>query len=221
VISTISAITWFLAEFAGGLVYSHPAIYIWNTLIRLGFFIVSSILLSELKSALNVNQELARVDFVTKAVSARYFYERVQIEINRFRRTGHPLTLVYLDLDNFKSINDCLGHNVGDRVLFLVSNSIQQHIRVVDILGRLGGDEFIVLLPETGEQESQQAVERIRSNLQKVMADNAWQVTFSIGVVTFLQMPERVDEMIKYVDDRMYSVKTNGKNGVNYQIYSK
>ncbi|HEY5269697.1 MAG TPA: GGDEF domain-containing protein [Anaerolineales bacterium] len=220
VISAASAITWFLADYASGLIYSNIMIYVWNTLIRLGFFIVSSWLLSELRRALKANQESARVDYVTGAASVRYFYELAQIEINRYQRYKHPLTLVYIDLDNFKAINDSQGHITGDKVLRAVTESIQRQIRPVDILARLGGDEFALLLPETGEEEVKPAIDRILSSLVNEMLRNGWAVTFSIGVVTYNQIPKSVDEMVKLADGVMYSVKTGDKNGVRYHVHA-
>ena len=220
VISAASAITWFLADYANSLIYSNIMIYVWNTLIRLGFFIVSSWLLSELRRALRANQESARVDYVTGAASVRYFYELAQIEINRYQRYKHPLTLVYIDLDNFKAINDSQGHITGDKVLRAVTESIQRQIRPVDILARLGGDEFALLLPETDEEEIKPAIDRILSSLVNEMLRNGWAVTFSIGVVTYNQIPKSVDEMVKLADGVMYSVKTGDKNGVRYHVHA-
>jgi diguanylate cyclase (GGDEF)-like protein len=219
VISAASALTWFLTDYSNGLSYSNIAVYVWNTLIRLGFFIVSSRLLSELRRALRVNQESARVDYVTGAASVRYFYEQVQIEISRYQRNKHPLTLVYIDLDNFKGINDRLGHITGDKVLRAVTESIQRQIRPTDILARMGGDEFALLLPETGDEEVKQVIGRIHSGLVTEMLRNRWIVTFSIGVVTYNQIPKSVDEMVKMADGEMYLVKTNAKNGVHYRVY--
>ena len=219
-ISAASAITWFITDYANGLSYSNITIYVWNTLILLGFFTISSRLLSELRRALRSNQESARVDYVTGAASVRYFYELAQIEISRSQRTKHPFTLVYIDLDNFKAINDRLGHITGDKVLRAVTESIQRHIRPTDILARLGGDEFALLLPETGDEEVKQALTKIHSNLINEMLRNRWVVTFSLGVVTYNLMPKSVDEMVKLADDVMYSVKTTTKNGVRYLVYA-
>jgi diguanylate cyclase (GGDEF)-like protein len=219
VISAASAITWFLTDYANGRFYSSIMIYVWNTMIRLGFFIVTSRLLSELRIALKANQASARVDYVTGAASTRYFYERAQIEISRYKRTQHPLTLAYIDLDNFKAVNDRLGHIIGDKVLRAVTQIIQKQIRPTDILARLGGDEFALLLPETGGQEVKQVMDRIHSSLVDEMLSNGWLVTFSIGVVTYHQMPRSVDDMVKMADGIMYSVKSDSKNGIRYQVF--
>jgi diguanylate cyclase (GGDEF)-like protein len=220
VISAISVITWFLTDYANGLFYSNSMIYVWNTLIRLGFFMISSRLLTELRKVLRANQESARVDYVTGAKSVRYFYELAQIEISRFQRYKHPLTLVYIDLDDFKAVNDRLGHTTGDKVLRAVAESVQRQIRPADIIARLGGDEFALLMPETGEEEARLAIARIHSSLVYEMLKNGWMVTFSVGVVTFNQLPKSVDEMVKLADSVMYSVKTGTKNGVRYHVFA-
>jgi diguanylate cyclase (GGDEF)-like protein len=218
-LSATSVLVWFITDYLNGLVYSILMIYVWNTLIRLVFFIILSRLLTELRKALKANQESARVDYGTGATSVRYFYELARIEISRHQRSKHPFSLVYLDLDNFKMINDRLGHATGDKVLRVVTECIQRQIRPGDIFARLGGDEFALFLPETGGETVKQAMSRMHSGLVNEMLKNGWVVTFSMGVVTFNQIPKSVDEMIRLADSMMYSVKTNGKNGVRYQVY--
>ena len=210
-------LAWFIADYSTGLSYSHPSIYIWNTLIRLGFFSVVSILGSNLKKSYKLNQELARSDYVTGAVSIRYFYELAQIEISRFQRYHRPFTLAYIDLDDFKSINDRLGHSVGDRVLRSVTDSVRQQIRPADTLARLGGDEFALLMPETSEEAAKLVISRLHSSLANEMLKNGWMVTFSVGVVICNETPKSVDDIVKIADDTMYSVKSTSKNGVNYR----
>ena len=220
VISAVSAIAWLGADILSGDRYSNPSIYVWNTLIRLGFFLVVTLLLSALQQAYKVNQELARTDYVTGAVSVRHFYQLARIESDRFRRYKRPFSLVYLDLDNFKTINDRLGHFTGDKLLRVLTENIQQQIRPTDILARLGGDEFVLLLPETGEENVKQFIGRLHSNLTNEMLKKGWMVTISMGVVVFNQMPKSVDEMVKLADGAMYSVKTARKNGVCYRVYN-
>jgi len=214
-----SAITWFIADYSSGLVYSHPAIYVWNTLLRLIFFVVVSRLIATVRIGNKMNQELARVDYVTGAVSNRYFYDLVKIEIGRSERYKRPFTFAYIDMDNFKSINDRLGHSTGDLVLRAVTEGIQRQIRPSDVLGRLGGDEFALLLPETGQEEAKKVMDRIHTSLVSEMLASRWMVTFSIGVVTYCQAPQSVDDIVKLADSAMYQVKNNGKNGVSYQVY--
>jgi diguanylate cyclase (GGDEF)-like protein len=219
-LSSASALVWFIADYSAGLSYSHPSVYIWNTIIRMGFFSVVSILGSNLKKSYKLNQELARSDYVTGAVSIRYFYELAQIEISRFQRYHRSFALAYIDLDDFKSINDRLGHSVGDKVLRVVTNSIRQQIRPSDTLARLGGDEFALLMPETNEDAAKLVISRLHSSLANEMLKNGWMVTFSVGVVICNETPKSVDDIVKIADDTMYSVKSTSKNGVNYRVYA-
>ncbi len=219
VVAGVSAITWFLAEVFSGVAYSNSWIYLWNTLIRLGFYIVVTFLLVALRKAFKINENLARTDFITGAVSIRFFNELAQRELNRSKRYNHPFTFAYLDLDNFKEINERFGHTAGDRVLKAIAESVQKKIRSIDTFARLGGDEFALLMPETGEVEAQSVISRVRRSLLEEMKKDSWDLTFSIGVVTFIKIPKTVDDMVKMADDVMYPIKLGGKNGVSYTIY--
>ena len=100
-----------------------------------------------------------------------------------------------------------------------MTESIQRQIRPSDTLGRLGGDEFGLLLPETQEEDAKKVIDRIHTSLVNEMLKNNWTITFSMGVVTYCQAPQSVDDMVKLADNAMYQVKNNGKNGVSYQTY--
>ncbi len=218
--SIASAMVWLVADLASGHPYSHPAIYYWNSIIRFGFFIIVTLLLSALKKANEHERELARVDSLTGAVNARFFYELVQLEIERSQRYRHPFTLAYLDLDNFKAVNDRFGHSVGDKVLYTIVKHARDHLRKTDIVGRLGGDEFAILLPETDQAGAQASISKIQTSLLDEMSRNDWQVTFSIGVLTCLSKLQTSDELVKQADELMYSVKNNGKNGIRYSQFT-
>ena len=148
VASLASALVWLGADITSGHPYSHPLIPIWNILIRLAFFVLFTVLLSAIRSAGERERELARMDYLTGAVNSRLFYEMAQMEIERLQRYGHPFTLAYIDLDNFKSVNDQFGHSMGDQVLRTVVTTARKHLRVTDVVARLGGDEFALLLPD-------------------------------------------------------------------------
>ena len=173
-----------------------------------------------LKKSYKTNQGLARTDYMTGATSIRYFYELAQIELSRAQRYRRPFTLAYIDLDNFKAINDRLGHSAGDRVLRAVTDGTCHQIRSEDTLARLGGDEFALLMPETDGDAARTVINRLQSGLVDEMVRNDWMVTFSVGVVTYHEVPKTVDEMVRMADNAMYCVKDARKNGVNYQIFS-
>jgi len=219
VVSGIAAVTWFLADVFSGASYPQTWIYLWNTLIVLGFFVIVVGLVNEWRKTYLANQELSRADPITGAISVRYFYELAKIELSRSNRYKRPLTMAYFDLDDFQAINDRFGHSTGDEVLRTVGTSVRRQIRNVDIFARLGGDEFVLLMPETGEVEAQAVISRIRQRLLTEMQNGGWPVTFSIGVVTFVKIPKAVDDMVKMADDVILPVKMGGKNGVSYTIY--
>jgi diguanylate cyclase (GGDEF)-like protein len=220
-ISIASALTWLLADFTSGHTYSHPAIPYWNMSVRLGTFLVITFLLSTLKHALEHEKELARTDSLTGIANRRYLIELANAEINRAGRYKHPFTVVHIDLDNFKTVNDHFGHSVGDALLRLVVSTIRNNIRATDIVARFGGDEFIILLPETGPESAGVITDKIQKISLDLMQKNQWPVTLSLGVATFIQPPSTVDEMLKISDGLMYAAKNNSKNKIKYEVLGK
>ena len=140
-------------------------------------------------------------------------------EINRARRYDHPFTVVCIDLDNFKTVNDCFGHSTGDILLRLIARTIQQNIRVTDTVARLGGDEFAILLPETGRNVAEVILQKVQKINLEIMRRHGCPVTFSIGVATFTSPPSTVDETLRVSDQLMYSAKNNCKNSIQYEVF--
>jgi diguanylate cyclase (GGDEF)-like protein len=215
-IATLSALMWFLSNKMAGEVYSHPIIGYWNTLARLTFFLVVSQLLTNLRQSIEKERYLSRTDFLTGITNSRSFFEMASKELLRAKRYQHPLTVAYIDLDNFKLINDRLGHNTGDTLLRVVAQTLQNNLRRTDILARMGGDEFVLLLPETGEVSAKTVIYKAQTSLLKEMEKNDWDVTFSIGAITFHSALPGVDETLRQVDQLMYKVKANGKNDIKF-----
>ncbi len=220
-ISIASALTWLLADFTSGHTYLHPAIPYWNMCVRLGTFLVITFLLSTLRHALEHEKELARTDSLTGVANRRYFIELANAEINRAGRYKHPFTVVHIDLDNFKTVNDRFGHDTGDALLRSVAKGIQNNIRATDIVVRLGGDEFVILLPEAGPEPVGVITDKIQRIRLDLMRKNQWPVTLSFGVVTFIEPPSTVDEMLKISDGLMYEPKNHGKNTIKYEVFGK
>jgi diguanylate cyclase (GGDEF)-like protein len=217
--SVASAVIWLWADMAAGHPYSSTWIPIWNTLIRFSFFVIVVLLLSVLKKTIEREAALARIDNLTGAVNSRFFYDLAQIEIDRLQRYRHAFSLAYIDLDNFKTVNDRWGHTTGDQVLRVVVNYIQQHIRRTDVLGRLGGDEFALLLPEADTEMARAVSMKIQAGLLEEMRVQQWPVTFSIGVLTCQVAPPSVDVLVKRADELMYTVKHGTKNAIQYASY--
>jgi diguanylate cyclase (GGDEF)-like protein len=219
VIAFVSAAIWLTADVLAGQVYAHKVIFLWNTAIRLGFFLLT-VLSLRLGKTLERERALARSDYVTGAVNARFFRDLAQREIDRSARYLHPFTIAYIDVDNFKAINDAFGHATGDKVLSAVADSMQQHLRKTDVVARVGGDEFVILLPEVGTEVAQAVISKMRHRLSEEMQHKSWPVTFSIGVLTFTAVPLSADEMLSMADKMMYTVKNSGKNNISYATHA-
>jgi diguanylate cyclase (GGDEF)-like protein len=128
--------------------------------------------------------------------------------------------LAYIDLDNFKIMNDQFGHSVGDQVLRTVVSSARKYLRKTDVVARLGGDEFALLMPETDQESARIALSKIQSGLLEEMRQSHWPITFSIGVLTCMATPQTTDALVSLADELMYSVKRNGKNAIKYSSYT-
>lgn len=219
--SLASTSVWLIADSANPVAYSHPFIPVWNTLIRFSFFVIITLLLTRLKSALQRESELARIDYLTGAVNNRFFHELLQMEVDRLERYEHPFTLAYIDVDNFKAVNDRFGHVTGDRVLRAVVVSIWKHSRKTDTIARMGGDEFALLLPETDQKAARTILPDIQKSLSNDMQKNNWPVTFSIGALTCRGGSLSTQKVIQQADDLMYMVKQKGKNSIRYSVYKE
>lgn len=162
-------------------------------------------------------KEMSITDELTGLYNSRHFFNRLKAEIERTDRYGHPLTLLMLDLDNFKQYNDVFGHLAGDRVLAKTGDIIRKSIRSADSAYRYGGEEFAVVLPESDRQESLYFAERIRRAFESealfAHAENGLRVTVSIGVAQYVPQ-EELAAFVKRADENMYAAKNAGKNRI-------
>lgn len=216
--SVASALTWFFDEYTGTDISQYPAVPYWNATGMLGFFLVVTYILAELKDAMQKEKKTARTDYLTGAENVGSFTEMVNDEIMRAERYGHPFSVAYFDLDDLKNINYTLGRSTGDELLREVVKTIKSATRKTDIVARLGGDEFAILMPETNCKHADAAVAKVHENLLKTMQMNNWPVTFSIGVVTFVIPPESVDALLRTVDAVMQGIKLDGKNEIRHEV---
>lgn len=217
--SVLSAIVWLISNLLSGQEFSNPAVGAWNTMIRFGFYATVTILLAELRHALEEERVLANTDPLTGALNRRSFNEIAEKKMISAEINGRPYTLVYMDLDNFKAINDILGHATGDLVLKTVADMARKHIRNTDFLARLGGDEFGILLTDTDQEHAEGIVQRLQLALLEKMDLQDWTITFSVGVLTVLSMPESVDKLVSLAEALMYDVKRKGKNAIEYSTF--
>lgn len=146
----------------------------------------------------------------------RAFLEVAAREIERSRRYRHELSLAYLDLDGFKAVNDQRGHMVGDRVLIALAGLARATARSVDTVARIGGDEFVILMPETDARAAVSLAERLRAACSRAAGSDAAPVTCSVGVVTFECAPTDVEELLANADALMYEAKAAGGDSVRH-----
>ena len=169
--------------------------------------------LSQLRRTQSQLQLLATHDPLTTVLNARAFASQVAQELGRNRRYGRPLALVYLDLDDFKKVNDAHGHATGDAVLRLVADAMRSAVRQADVVGRLGGDEFGVLMPETDGTVAHAVANRLAGGIRTVFRGTP-SVTASIGVVAVSGTEAGSDELLRKADQAMYEAKRAGKDRV-------
>lgn len=203
--------TWYGADLAAGATYSAAWIPFWNAGVRLLIFLLIAELLVRLRLALGLQRELAERDSLTGLANGRKFLSVLKAEVSRSHRYRRPLSLVYMDLDGFKAVNDGSGHATGDDILETVGTILTGSVRATDLPARLGGDEFAVLLPETDAVHAREAGMKVRVVLETAMSEGRWPVGFSMGVYTSQGGISDADSLIGLADGLMYEAKKTGK----------
>lgn len=189
-------------------------VIVWNVLMILALSVIVGEVLTRMHQALDTEHALARTDALTGVANSRSFHELATLELERSRRYGRVFTIASLDLDHFKSVNDTLGHDTGDRLLRDIGDAVRARVRRTDIVARLGGDEFMLLLPETDGTAAAVALEHVRAALDSLTGSYGPEVKASIGAVTFTEPPETVSEMVRLADIAMYRAKAGGRDRV-------
>lgn len=212
-VAIVCAAVWGYLEINNGQAYSALWIPYWNALVRLGFFLLVNELLSALRHAYLRERLLSRTDGLTGIANTRVFGEDAERTISLSRRNGLPFTIAYIDLDQFKQVNDQFGHSEGDKLLRAVAIHIGDCLRKTDTLARLGGDEFGILLPDTGEEQAGILLERIATTLSQQVG-NRWPVGATIGAVTFTDPPDNIDYAVFQADALMYKGKSEGRGRI-------
>ena len=219
VVAVGAAASWLIVNLVQRFPGESEAILSWNAFTRFGIFVLIAYTVSlqtKLRKALEREQLRANTDRLTGLLNKGAFHERVEEEMRRSRRYHHPLSLAFIDLDNFKLVNDTNGHARGDKLLQLVSDSIIQTIRGTDFAGRVGGDEFTICFPESDGEQVRKAVEKLVKALDIMTSQSGWQVTASIGVVTCTDICDTYDELLGKADELMYVAKEKGKNSAEF-----
>ncbi len=162
-------------------------------------------------------RHMARVDKLTELPNRAHFLELAEKSIAIAQRSGTCLALLYIDLDRFKPINDSYGHQMGDRVLHEVARRMKSSVRAADTVGRIGGDEFLIILtPAEREEDAVHAAEKVRHELERPMVfdDIPFHISCSIGVALLPQHGDSFDKLSQCADHAMYEAKKGGRNGV-------
>lgn len=229
----ISFATWFLswqvaaiiAVVAAGFLFrfdlrytnAGAAVDYWNEFGNLVVATVFIYIFSELRDLYNRQIDLSRRDPLTGLLNRRGFGERLGIDSRRINRHHRPLTIAYIDVDNFKSINDTYGHAAGDAFLRGLGRQIVTRLRATDYLARMGGDEFAIALPETDQVSARIVLEEIHSDLKCFSAGKISNATISVGAVTFRSDLDP-EAMVAVADRAMYGIKQRGKNNIEYKV---
>jgi diguanylate cyclase (GGDEF)-like protein len=208
----IAVFSWMIVDLH--LIRWQPWIVLWNAVLRMAFFAAISIIISSLKCTLDREKESARVDFLTGLPNRRTFLEIAIRERERAIRHKRPLTLAYIDLDDFKEINDRSGHDIGDHLLKEIASALRSNIRNTDLIARIGGDEFVMLLPETDFEAGQFALRKLQEAWKMHLSGKPWSISLSIGAMTYTDRFPDITEMIQSVDRLMYEAKAAGKNRI-------
>jgi diguanylate cyclase (GGDEF)-like protein len=192
----------------------HVTVLTWNGVVQVGTSFALVLMLAALRSRLEVEEQLARTDSLTQISNRRAFFEAATLELERARRHERPITVAYVDVDDFKNVNDQLGHAHGDALLVSVAQALRAATRAVDAVARLGGDEFGLLLPET-----EAILARLRTTILTALVRGGWRVGVSMGAATFLSAPDSVDQMMARADELMYAAKREEKGSIRLGVF--
>lgn len=210
VVALLSTGVWMVALYLDGSRFSHAYVWVANFLTQGCAFLTVVLLVCQLRRQLLAEQARSRTDLLTGLLNRTGFTERAAQLLPLCRRHARPVCVVYLDLDNFKGANDRLGHDHGDLLLRLCGTLIGRCIRASDLAARMGGDEFVLLLPETDLASTLEVCRRVLALLEATPAFRAAGVSASLGVVVDEQALLEVDELLRRADAEMYRVKRRG-----------
>jgi len=219
VFATICTIIWFFSEILMGKFDINIESIFYEGVPHFVVFLGLAVLITNFRDVHRFEAIAADTDSLTGLLNKRGLYAELANELLRCIRYNRIFSLAYLDIDNFKNINDSLGHLAGDKLLIQVADCLKSSLRATDVISRIGGDEFICLLPESDGETAKKAIEKVRTILKNNMASNHWPVSFSVGLVTFEKLPYDIKEAIEIADTLMYSVKNHKKNDIAYQVW--
>ncbi len=166
----------------------------------------------ELRLSVERGKISRQTDEITEVLTRRCFLQKLSEEMERSRRYQRSLTVVIFDINNFHEVNEAGGQAEGDKVLRMVATTVRDHLRFGDCIGRIGADEFAVLLPETDNEASEYVIQKMKQLLVKEARKNYWPIGFSFGAITFGVAPSSIEEVLDALDEVMAYAKKDGKN---------
>jgi diguanylate cyclase (GGDEF)-like protein len=203
VVGIALALVWSATEVAISWPDFPMIVFVLNTFTRSVIFTIIGRVLIKLWR----EREYARKDILTGLANRVEFLDRLEIEQGHSERTGRPYSLLFIDIDNFKALNDTHGHQVGDEALKILAYILRSSSRKVDVAARLGGDEFVLLLLDTDEQTCEVMTKRIEAATKQAFEERFWPITVSIGKTTKIGKTKEVDWVIRLADEDMYEAK--------------
>lgn len=217
VAAVLSALLLVFIDLAAGKEVDDLFVAGWNAAAGSLYYVFHALLLSALLGRIARIREVSYKDPLTGAANWRYFQEYLEANLKELPRGKGRMAIAYLDVDDFKAINDALGHEAGDGVLKTLVESAKGNIRANDMVARLGGDEFAILLAGVDGEEALEILNRIRGSMAAAMAAQGRKATLSIGAIVFSDAALTVRQIISYVDEVMYKVKNGGKDGLRIE----
>jgi diguanylate cyclase (GGDEF)-like protein len=192
---------------------------IWNALTTLVVFMVIHELLYLHKQARDEQTSRDWIDPVSGAGNARFLFQAVGQEMGRAKRFGRPFSIVYLDIDGLRAVNEKTGRLGGDALLGLLARTVSNNIRQSDLVARVGGDEFALLLPETDGAGTHPVTDRLTRVLTEIFEHDGWPASLTMGVATFITPPDTPDAAVKEAEAAMYAAKESKEEKISYAVY--
>ncbi|SDG88788.1 diguanylate cyclase (GGDEF) domain-containing protein [Propionivibrio dicarboxylicus] len=173
--------------------------------------------LAQIRKLLIQESELARKDRLTGLLNRRGFFEATQRLLAYAVRNQVPVAVMFMDVDGFKKVNDVLGHAIGDEVLRAIARELEANSRASDVIGRMGGDEFVAVVLDTTPETSVSHARDLSERLARRMSERGWDISFSIGIAYYSRPATQLDTMLQVADRLMYEVKRSGKNAIRME----
>jgi diguanylate cyclase (GGDEF)-like protein len=195
-----------------------PELSLWNGLVAglVGYGVAT--LIHRIKISSEIERQLSRTDAATGAINRRFFMELLEAEFNRAQRYRFPLTLVNIDLDNFEEINQRLGYQKGDELLYQFVENLSETLRANDVVARLSNSEFAIILPQTDDDQAKQVFTRILPELKTTLTSEDVPIECIFGVMTFLEMPEDFAILNDEAAKLLKKTKASGQSRLAFQV---